>query len=184
MTKPPAYDGGFNKNAMKIKRSRRFDGDKLAWIRFFKEFAVIAIVVFLVFRFVIGISRVSGNSMYPTYRDGEPVVYSRLHPNYKRGDVASVRMPSGEYIIKRVVAVGGDTVEVKDGVFIINGEPEEGSYINGETEPQDELVVYPITLKEGQIFVLGDNRAVSIDSRTIGPVATSQTRGKILLPVR
>lgn len=169
---------------MKIKRSRRFDGDKLAWIRFFKEFAVIAIALFLVFRFVIGISRVSGNSMYPTYRNGEPVVYSRLHLNYERGDVASVRMPSGEYIIKRVVAVEGDTVEIRDGVFFINGEPEQGSYVNGETQPQNELVVYPVTLRAGQIFVLGDNRGVSIDSRTIGPVATSQTRGKILLPSR
>lgn len=169
---------------MNKKRSRKYDGDKLGWIRFFKEFMVIAAVLFLVFRFVIGISRVSGNSMHPTYRNGEPVVYSRLHLNYQRGDVASVRMPSGEYIIKRVIAVEGDTVEIKDGQFIINGQPEQGGYINGETEPQDELIVYPITLKEGQIFVLGDNRSVSIDSRTIGPVATSQTRGKILLPAR
>lgn len=169
---------------MNKKRSRKYDGDKLGWIRFFKEFVLIAAVLFLVFRFVIGLSRVSGNSMHPTYRNGEPVVYSRLHLNYERGDVASVRMPSGEYIIKRVVAVEGDTVEIIDGTFYINGEPEQGAYVNGETQPQDELIVYPITLTEGQIFVLGDNRSVSIDSRTIGPVATSQTRGKILLPVR
>ena len=88
-------------------------------------------------------------------------------------------MPSGEYIIKRVVAVAGDTVDVHDGAFWINGEKETGDYINGETYPEEGNVEYPITLHLGQFFALGDNREVSIDSRTIGPVSETQARGKI-----
>ena len=165
---------------MQNKKFRKYDDKKLGWLRSGKEFAVILIAVFLIFRFVIGFSWVSGKSMYPTLKDGQPVVYNRMVKDYHRGDVISIRMPSGEYMVKRIIAVAGDTVDLHDGVVYINGEPEYGEWLYGVTEPQSVTVSYPLTLEEGHIFVLGDNREVSIDSRTYGPMAATQTRGKLL----
>ena len=161
--------------------NRRFDDKKLGWLRAGKEFALFIIIAFFVFRFIVGISQVSGNSMQTTFEDGQIVVFSRMHrKQFERGDIVSVRMPSGEYLIKRVIAVAGDTVELYDGIVYINGKAEEAEYVNGKTMPQGDSVQYPVEIREGQIFVMGDNREVSIDSRTIGPVSATQTRGKII----
>lgn len=165
---------------MKARRYRKFDNKKLGMLRLGKEFAVLVILAVIVFGFVLGLSRVSGRSMYPTFNDGQIVAYSRLHRTYEKGDVISLRMPNGEYMIKRVAAVAGDEIDIRDGAFWVNGAAEQGSYVNGSTQPQESSIVYPLLLKEGQIFVLGDNREVSIDSRTYGPVSLTQTRGRIL----
>ncbi len=139
--------------------------------------ALFAAAVTLVFLFVIGISRVSGNSMEPTLHDGQPVVFLRLQRDYSRGDVAAVRTPAGEWIVKRVVAVAGDTVDIAGGFVTVNGEA-----VGSAAGPTEEsgFSGYPLLLKSGQIFVLGDNSAASVDSRTYGPLAVSQTRGKIV----
>ena len=160
------------------KRNRKYDGKKLEWLRDSKKFILFLLIAVVVFRILIGISQVDGLSMYPTLKDGQAVVYSRLSRNYKTGDIVSVKMPGGQYYIKRVVAVGGDTVDIRDGKLYVNGKPQT-EYGYGETEAQSGLVKYPLTIGEGHIFAVGDNRPVSIDSRTFGEMAISQTRGKI-----
>ena len=105
--------------------------------------------------------------------------YTRFGTGISRGNVVSVRIPSGEYYIKRVVAVGGDEVDLRDGVLYINGQPEEGSYVRGVTKPESGSVTYPFTVAEGDYFVLGDNREESVDSRSFGTVSGSQIRGVI-----
>lgn len=160
------------------KRNRKYDAKKLEWLRDSKKFILFLVVAVIIFRVLIGISRVDGLSMYPTLKDGQAIVYSRLSKNYEVGDIVSVKMPGGQYYIKRVVAVGGDTVDIKDGLLYVNGKAQT-QYGYGETEAQSALVHYPLTVQEGHIFAVGDNRPVSIDSRTFGEMAISQTRGKI-----
>ena len=151
---------------------------KLAWFKAAREFAIIFVILFLIFRFIIGVSWVDGDSMYPTLHSGQAVVYNRLADDYGRGDIISVKMPGGQYYIKRIAAVAGDTVDLIDGTLYVNGTAEILSRpVN--TDPQSALVEYPLTLEEGQIFVLGDNRTVSVDSRTFGAIALSQTRGRV-----
>ena len=157
----------------------KYDDQKIWWLRFIRSILIFGIIVFLLFAVVFGISRVSGHSMYPTLSDGDIVCYFRLDKNYERGDIISVRMPNREYYIKRVVAVAGDTVDIREGILYINDVPESGTYINGKTE-QQEYAVYPYTVKEGTVFAVGDNREVSIDSRTYGAFSVSQSRGTIL----
>ena len=142
---------------------------------------IFAFAVFLLFILVIGLSRVSGNSMYPTLENGDVVLFFRLDKNYSRGDILSVRMPNGEYYIKRVVAVAGDEVDIQDGKLYLNGEIAEEPYANGETFAAEESnIEYPMTIRDGMVFALGDNRTVSKDSRNYGAFSISQSRGKIL----
>ena len=161
------------------RRFRKFDDKKLEALRTVKLFAVLIVVFALLFSCVIGVSRVDGLSMFPTLKNEQTVVYNRLAKNYERGDIVSVRMPNGQYYIKRVIAVGGDEVDLQNGTLFLNGVPEQGAYVNGATEPQERTVSYPLTVPEGQVFVLGDNREISLDSRTFGPAALSQVRGRI-----
>lgn len=136
--------------------------------------------MFIIFRFVIGISFVSGESMETNLHDGEGVIYLRPVRSYEPGDVVSIWVPSGEYYVKRVVAVGGDEVNLIDGEVYVNGEKYKDEFGRGQTLKEDGAVIYPYRVREGNVFVLGDNREVSVDSRAFGEVNTIQIRGKII----
>lgn len=91
----------------------------------------------------------------------------------------SVRIPSGDYYIKRVVAGPGDEVDLRDGAFYINGQKETGDHIRGVTRAENGSVIYPFTVGSEDVFVVGDNREESVDSRAFGPVNKNQVRGVI-----
>ena len=100
----------------------------------------------------------------PTLKEGNLVFYTRINAEYRRGDVVSVRIPSGEYYVKRIIALGADTVELKGGKVYVNGALLEQPYAAGETREQTSgNVRYPKTVQHRQIFVMGDNRSVSMD---------------------
>ena len=161
-------------------KRRIFDKHKFGLLVQVEQIIALFVILIIIFRFVIGFSIVSGESMHPTFEEGSFVAYTRIGSTYEVGDVVSVKMPSGMYYIKRVVAKQGDTVEIYNGSLYINGNREEGDYINGYTETQDEgIMEYPYTLEEGEYFVCGDNRKVSVDSRTFGPVGKHQIKGKV-----
>ena len=158
----------------------KYDGSKNTRLRFMQGIAIVAVLLFVVFRFVIGTSTVDGKSMYPTLRNGQRLFFLRIMPKYHVGDIISFRMPSGDYYVKRVVATEGDVVVVEDGGITVNGERLDEAYANGVTEPQEDTVVYPYTVGEDAYFVVGDNREHSIDSRSFGAIVKYQIRGRIL----
>lgn len=161
-----------------MKSTRKYDGKKLGWLRYGK-FVILALVVIIVAFFVlIGVSRVDGESMVPTIKEGHAVGYLRIVGKIKTDDIVYVRMADGQTYIKRVVAVPGDTVEVKNGSLLVNG-VENNEF--GTTKTHVSAVKYPLTLDENQYFILGDNREISVDSRDFGPVSLSQIKGKILI---
>lgn len=161
----------------------RYDGLKLGWLRD-SLFFIAAIAAFIVvFRFVIGLSIVSGDSMYPTLMDGDLVVYYRMAGDYEEDDVVAMRVPSGDFYIKRVVAEGGSTVDVYDGRLYVDGKEAEDEYANGSTEEEPGAVIYPYKVRDGNLFVLGDNRAVSKDSRMFGEVSLRQIKGRVVLRI-
>ena len=158
---------------------RKYDGKKLQWLHAARNFAILLVIVFLIFNFLIGISKVSGPSMNDTFKSGEFVFYTRVFHELERGDIVSVKIPDGTYWIKRVIAVGGDVVDLKDGVIYINGEPETGDYFKGETQPESTAVMFPYTVEPDNVFVLGDNRPESYDSRWFGARRTQDVKGLV-----
>lgn len=166
---------------MAKKFTDRYDSRKWRLMGILKVLALAAVVLFFLFRFVVGLTPVSGNSMCNTLQDGDYVLYTRMVSEVKRGDIVSLSLPSGEYYVKRVVAVAGDTVDIRDGKVFINGTEENASYVLGETIGENAAVVYPCTIEEGQVFVLGDNRPESVDSRYYGSFNVNQVTGVLKL---
>lgn len=170
----------YNKVVKRRGILERYNGLKLEWLHDSMWFIVIITIVFVLFRFVIGLSVVGGDSMYPTLQDGQLVLYTRIVREYVPGDVVTMHVPSGEYYVKRVIAAGGDVVDLRQGKVYVNGSDVQDQFGFGQTERATGAVIYPYTVRKGNVFVLGDNREVSMDSRTFGEVSYRQIRGKIL----
>ena len=126
------------------------------------------------------ILRISGDAMADTLRDGELILRLRLR-EYHSGDVIGFRYDDG-VLIKRLIAQEGDWVELDDeGKVFVNGAFVREPYV---TEPDrgNSDVGFPITVPEGRCFVLGDNRPLSIDSRSsaLGCVPTETVLGRVV----
>lgn len=168
---------------MAIRVLKKYDGKKLAWLHAAERFAFLLLLMFLLFRFVLGVGWVSGHSMDPTYNEGTAVVYLRPLQSFEVGDVVAVRMAYGEFYIKRVVALGGDTITIENDALFINGEKENGPWVGAPTQEQSDAMAFPYTVPPRTYFVVGDNRPVSIDSRTFGAVSSSQILGRVLFSI-
>lgn len=162
----------------------QYNGFKLSWLHDSLFFIIAIVVIFVMFRFVIGISVVGGDSMMPTLQDGEFTVYLRIVPEYKAGDIVSMRVPSGEFYVKRVVAAAGDVIDLRNGNVYVNGSPLEDDIGAGETVRESKAVIYPYRVSADSVFVLGDHRAVSLDSRLFGEVNRRQIKGKIIFRLK
>lgn len=157
---------------------------------------VAVIIAIIVIAVVCDTFVVDGSSMYPTlyggkdnvYTDGDKVVVNK----YKTPDVGDIVVihPKGQStMIKRVVAVAGDTVKVVGGVLYVNGAKADASYLSDKNKlmyasyPDTLLDMAEFTVKQGHIWVLGDNRLVSHDSRDpkIGQVSLDEVLGTVFL---
>lgn len=155
------------------------------------ESAVLTVVaVVLIFTFVARTSVVSGSSMVPTLENGEMLLISRLGFAAEPGDVIVLTSPAYEEgikpLVKRIIAREGQSVNIDfvEGVVYVNGEPLEEPYVNSPTNRSFD-VKFPVTVPEGKIFVMGDNRNGSLDSRStdVGFVDERFVMGKVWLRV-
>lgn len=144
------------------------------------------LVVVAIFTFVIRMMGVDGHSMLNTLQHGDRllVVNSMLYHDYKYGDIVILRKNGvfdDDPIVKRVIAVEGQTVDIDfaDGIVYVDGEALEEDYIREPTYTA-EGTEFPLTVPEGSIFVMGDNRNGSSDSRDyrLGTVDTRYVIGK------
>ena len=147
------------------------------------------LTVVLVFTFGIRLIGVDGHSMVPTLQDGDRllVTTSLLSGDYEYGDIVIIQkgaFAGGEPIVKRVIATEGQTVDIDfdAGVVYVDGTALEEPYTREPTWTQ-EGTEFPLTVPEGCIFVMGDNRNDSDDSRdsALGPVDTRCVLGRALL---
>ena len=146
---------------------------------------VSAVAVALLIRtFIVELYIVDGPSMQPTLQDGERLVVNKFIYHWRdphRGEVIIFRYPRDHSrdFIKRVIAVGGDTIEMKDGHVFVNDALINEDYIAEKTRTE-----YPKqTVPEGTLFVCGDNRRNSLDSRfpDVGFVSLELVKGKASL---
>ena len=143
----------------------------------------ILLIFLLFFRIVV----VSGQSMYPTLLDGDYVLLlnNLFYRQPQQGDIVVISKDSfdnGNAIVKRVIATQGQTVDIdfESGVVYVDGQALEETYINSPTY-NEEGTVFPLEVAENCIFVLGDNRGVSLDSRhpKIGQIDKREVLGKV-----
>jgi signal peptidase I len=158
-----------------------------SWI---KSVAFAFIIVFLCQQFLFAPRIVYGESMSPTFHDKDRVVINKFD-DIERFDLIVFKAPDveDEQYIKRVIGLPGDTVEMKDDVLYINGKAVEEPYLisNKENTLSDKLTG-DFTLQEitgeskvpiGSLFVLGDNRLISKDSRFFGSISDDSVIGKV-----
>ena len=140
--------------------------------------------VAMVFLFLFGVTQAPDESMRPAVREGDLVVYYRLQRDYAAGDLVVVD-DGGTREVRRVVAVAGDEVDFSADGLVINGYLQSEQGIYAETEPFAGGITYPVTVGEGQVFVMGDNRPSSKDSRIYGPVdINTGTEGEAMTVIR
>ncbi|MET0772377.1 MAG: signal peptidase I [Candidatus Limnocylindrales bacterium] len=151
---------------------------------------ILAVGLYLVIQtFLVGTYRVEQVSMLPTLEQGQHLLVDKLSPRfdpYSRGDIVVFHAPgtAADSIpyIKRVIGVAGDHVALQDGEVSVNGVALDEPYLaddgpgDGATEPLGDASAWDVPA--GQVFVMGDHRARSVDSRSFGPVAVDQVIGR------
>lgn len=146
--------------------------------------ALVAGFLVVLFTFFYGITQARDTSMEPAVKEGDIVIYYRPDKDYSAGDAIVVEY-NGELQVRRVVAIAGDTVDISsDGGLIINGSTQIEADIYTETYPYTEGITFPVTVGEGEVFVLGDDRTDATDSRIYGTVSIGATKGGVMTVIR
>ena len=174
------------------KMKKNHDEDALSFehsvMFYLRDFVHLLAIIMVVFLFLFRIVIVSGSSMYSTLWNGDMLLVtgSVLYQNPAPGDIvvaSKASFNSGEPIIKRVIATEGQTVDIdfEAGIVYVDGVALQEDYTYTPTNVQ-EGIQFPITIAEGCIFAMGDNRNGSRDSRdpSIGMIDTREVLGKAL----
>ena len=175
-----------------IKRKKKTE-EKLTWqqnlVMYMHDLSYMLIAIVLLFLLVFRVIVVSGDSMMQTLIDGDYLLLlsNVFYREPQQGDIIVASKDSfdnGDAIIKRVIATEGQIVDIdfENGIVYVDGLPIDEPYINNLTT-RAEGVLFPLIVEEGCIFVLGDNRAVSKDSRhpEIGLIDKREVLGKALV---
>lgn len=167
---------------------------ELKSIRYRKEFRkllgstiasllVVAAVAVLISLLFLPVLRVTGSSMTPTMNNDELIICSKLS-DFKTGDIVAFYY-NNKILLKRVIGVAGDYIDIQeDGTVYLNGEPLDEPYVNelalGECD-----IELPYQVPDNRIFVMGDHRSVSIDSRstTVGCVSDEFVIGRVFMRI-
>ena len=148
-------------------------------------FAVAMVILLLVHTFLIEPVRVRSDSMEPTLRDGSVLLIDKVTFHVRgphRGELIVAHDPrTGESIVKRVVAVAGDSVGIENGLLVVNGATVVEHYIDNDN--MEGFYFGPDVVPMGDVFLLGDNREISVDSRAFGPVAVDDIDGRVLATI-
>ncbi len=189
-----------------VKKQAGFIGETLQWV----SAIVIAVIIAMLIRaFLFEPVEVQGQSMENTLYNEERLVlykFGYLFSEPQKGDIVVLEVREGflNYIpfidllpfiqkinpfpqeldyIKRVIAVAGDEIDIKDGKVYLNGEVLTENYTKGSTKVRtygSDVLKYPVIVPEGKVFVLGDNRENSSDSRSIGFIDVDKIKGQAL----
>lgn len=171
-----------------VKRASKTTRSVFGWV---EDLTFALVVVTIIFTFLIRVITVDGSSMNPNYYDGDRVIITGLTGKYDQGDVVIVTNVLEAPIIKRVIATEGQTVSInveERAVYVDNVRVDDSVYgiENGITDlnwSNYDMLDFPAVVPEGCIFVLGDNRVISKDSRyaEVGMIDERNVLGKAIL---
>lgn len=165
-----------------IKRRRNAILDRRGWQELVLRLAALAFIFYILFSKVFLVCQLNGNAMFPSLKDGDLVLGFRLEQEINKDDLILYEM-DGEICASRVVAKGTDYVDMdENGHLYVNGTVQSGEILY-PTEPKT-LLTYPFQVPEGYVFVLGDYRTQSSDSRDFGPLPEEAIKGKVITIVR
>jgi signal peptidase I len=165
--------------------------------------AIQVLVLFLLLSLLIGRFEIHQVSMEPNFHEGQRVIVSKLDNIWdvlvvrtahaaerrtqspfapKRGQVVVLNPPNGDgdALIKRVIGLPGERIEMRDGVVWINGAQLDEAYVHGQPTSCYSTCA-PVTLGDDQYFVMGDNRPSSLDSRSFGAVPATKIIGRVVM---
>lgn len=155
-------------------------------IRHFKT-VVLTIIILIIFKnFVFTISRVYGESMYPTLKEGDRLILTKYKTrlgleSFQRGDIVVFKSPGRERdYIKRIIGVANDSIDITDGKIYVNNNPVNEFYIEEDSYTEAINFGNDYIVPENMIFVVGDNRRPygSYDSRSFGAISINAVKGK------
>jgi signal peptidase I len=161
-------------------------------IDWLKAIVIAGIIAFVLHTFVFSLVLVNGLSMYPTLNDSERLILNKTSYVFnepERGDIVVFHVPNSEDYIKRVIGLPGETIEMRADQLFINDKPVDEPYLAAYKSTYNEIGKYltedfgPVTIKEGHLFVMGDNRRNSSDSRSIGAISADQMIGKVAIRI-
>ena len=175
----------FSNEDYKKYKEKSVGNEILEWL---ESIAISIFIVILVFTFVFRIVIVDGSSMVPTLQDGQRLIISHLFYTPKQGDIVVVNSKGlNKTIIKRVIATEGQTVDIDfyKHTVTVDGKVLDEPYINAPTARNDNGNTYPMVVPENTIFVMGDNRNESTDSRNslVGCISTDDVLGKAVFRI-
>lgn len=152
------------------------------------KYIVTIILILFIVLYVVSITQVVGNSMYPTLKDGEVLILNKFIYNFKdidREDIISLRYADTKYLIKRVIGLPGEKIEIINNKLYINDKEYQEDYLKNNLKYKDFYLkdLGYDKIPKDMYLVLGDNRENSLDSRKIGLIKKSEINGKILLRI-
>ena len=169
----------------KQKKEKKFSlkSEIISWLW---TIGIALAIVFVVNTFIARVMTVEGESMTNTLQNRERIITTSLYGELKRGDIVVIRRENDVPLIKRVIAVAGDTIDIdyETGTVYLNGEALDEPFIRERMvsiDYRDGNTKLPLTVDEGHIFVMGDNRNGSLDSRcsAVGQIDVKDVFGKL-----
>ncbi len=157
-----------------------------------KAIIIAGLIAFLLHTFVFSLVLVDGASMNPTLSDSERLILNKTSYVVKepeRADIVVFHVYNSEDYIKRVIGLPGETIEMRADQLFINGEPVDEPYLAAAKSTYNEVGIYltedfgPIKINDDHLFVMGDNRRNSSDSRAIGSIDKKELIGKVSIRI-
>lgn len=169
--------------AADVIRARRIAlNTRQEYVSLFGRVVVLALTAYVIFTQVFLITQNKGLGMFPAMKDGDLLIAYRLQNDYSKNDVVVFEM-TGNQEVGRIIAKQNDIVAIDEsGTLRVNGTVQTGeilypTYIKGELD-------YPYVVPEGHVFIMGDYRTSTVDSRDYGPVPIKNLKAKVITILR
>lgn len=162
------------------RRERLFAAEE--WRGLIIRIAVLAIAGYVLFTQVFLLAQVTGLGMFPAVKDGDLLVVFRLQEEYAKDDVVTYQAEGRRYV-GRIVARENDVVTLDEsGTLTVNGTPQSGEILYPSYAKEG--MEYPYRVPEGHVFLMGDYRTQTEDSRDFGPISMDNVEGKVITILR